>query len=127
MKILMITNDDILIKQLQSRTDLEEHQVIIIQDSADPLDTMATVCKLQPSVLIIDDDFMKPSSSHLLKSIQKVNKNIAFIFVTSDNSIKLGREISQFGIHYYALKPIPEDNLLKSIKAIAQKKLINHN
>jgi len=95
--------------------------VQIFNDSNDPLDLMTHVCTFKPSVLILDDDFVKPHSAHTLDSIKKVNRHTDVIFVTTDASIELGRAISQLGIHYYGIKPLDEQDLkdaIKSLKAI---------
>ncbi len=75
---------------------------------------------LNPSILIIDDDFLHPETVHVLKSIRKVNKSIRIIFVTSNASIDLGKEISPLGIYYYAIKPLDTNELLDSFQAVVK-------
>lgn len=87
-------------------------------ESNDVLDLMSTICSERPSLLIIDDDFVQPNTVHLLKSVRKVNKNLKILFVTSDTSIDLGREISQLGIYYYAYKPIDITEFVDSVSAL---------
>ena len=93
------------------------HQFKIYNESKDPLDVMSTVCEANPSLLIVDDDFLAPETVHVLKSIRKVNRSIDIIFCTSNTSIELGKEVSQIGIQYYAIKPFTDNELHESIKA----------
>jgi DNA-binding NarL/FixJ family response regulator len=83
---------------------------------------MSTVCSENPTLLIADDDFLKPESAHILKSIKKVNKSIYIIFLSSDLSIELGREVSQLGIQYYALKPFGVEDLIDVVNFIGKLK-----
>ena len=56
----------------------------------------------------------------------KVNKKVAIIFVTSNDSIELGREISNLGVQFYGLKPLSDielNDLLESIPKLVNKHL----
>jgi DNA-binding NtrC family response regulator len=118
MKILVFSNDIDLITVLTKVGDKTDNRFTFFDKLNDPLDVMSTVCSKKPNVLIIDDDYLKPKTAHILKSIRKVNKDLKIIFITSDSSIELGSEISQLGIYFYAIKPLDELELLESIQSI---------
>lgn len=118
MKILLISNDPQLIKMLQQHEVTEENELFILKETSDPLDVHSSVHRIYPSLLIIDDDFLKPNSARIIRSIKDINKNFKIIFVTSNEGLELGKEISQIGIHYYALKPVDEDELVQSFKSV---------
>jgi DNA-binding NarL/FixJ family response regulator len=105
-----------------------KEKISIFNESKDPLDVMSTVCEANPSLLIIDDDFLAPETVHILKSIRKVNRGIDIIFCTSNSSIALGKEVSQLGIQYYAIKPFDDGELQDSINAVlnSQRKKSQH-
>ena len=128
MRTILISNDAKLLDIIK-KSDLELHKHIEIYNaSRDPLDVMSKVCESNPSILIVDDDFLKPQTAHILKSIRKVHKNIGIIFCTSDTSIDLGKEVSQLGIQYYAMKPLDVGELQESLNAVVQayhKKILN--
>lgn len=94
------------------------HNIVIYSQNNDPLEIMSDVCTLNPSILILDDDFTRSNSTQLLSSIKKVNKKLSIIFITSDDSIELGRQISPIGIQYYSIKPVLQNSLIDSIKSI---------
>ncbi len=123
MKVLIVTNDSELLHMFRSDIASQFDIVDVYAKSNDPLDLMSTICTDNPKLLIIDDDFLKPNSAHLLNSVRKVNKNINIIFITSDPSINLGREISQLGIYFYAHKPIDPKEIKDSISALTKSKL----
>ena len=123
MRIMLITNDDQIFQIIKGEEAISREKVAICNNNNDPLDIMSSVCEDKPSILILDDDFVKPHSGHILRSIKKVNPDINIIFITSDTSLELGREISPLGIQFYAHKPINRNELMDSIESIS--KLIN--
>ena len=118
MKVMFVSTDTKLIEMFIEAHLIPEEQVTIYNESEEPLEVMSSVCSCQPAVLIIDDDFIKPNSVQILKSIRKVHQNIKIVFITSDDSINLGRDIIPLGIHYYAIKPLNEDDLAESIRSL---------
>jgi DNA-binding response OmpR family regulator len=117
MRTILISEDPELLALL-NRSELSgQHQISVYEGSKDPLDVMSTVCEANPSLLIIDDDFLQPNTVHILQSVRKVNKKLNIIFCTSNTSIDLGKEVSQLGLQYYAMKPLDKGELLASFKA----------
>lgn len=124
MKILMLSKDENLIKTMIGTLNPEENSFSIVNDIEDPLDIMSTVCSSSPSVLIADDDYLRPNTSRILHSIKKVNPNLTTVFFTSDSTIELGREILPIGIHFYSIKPISEQEckgLIQSFNKLKQR------
>ena len=62
-----------IIKNLQI---IPDNQLGIYSDNPDTLEIMSHVCSEHPNTLIIDDDFTKPESAHVLSAIRKVNENV---------------------------------------------------
>lgn len=104
----MLSKDEKLISTMMSSLDPAENSFLLINDITDPLDIMSAVCSTAPSILIADDDYLKPNTARILQSIKKVNPNLTTVFFTSDSTIQLGREILPIGIHFYSIKPITE-------------------
>ena len=122
MRILTISNDPDLINTTSCPKDVEDCHVKVFNDSRDPLDIASTGCVANRAILIIDDDFLKPDTSHILSSIKKIMNQLAVIFVTSDSNIELGREVSQLGVYYYAVKPLEKDAIIDALKSIIKLK-----
>ena len=122
MNIMIFSKDPKLLKLIQIAEVNEDRNFSVMDDSQDPLDIMSAICSNNPSLVIIDDDFLKPHSAHVLRSVRKINSKVKIIFVTSDESVELGREISPLGIHYYGHKPLEERELRDSIESIISQK-----
>ena len=116
----MISNDPELLILVEKTNKISDEPIRIYKESNDPLDVMSVACEFNPSLLIIDDDFLHPETVHVIKSIRKVNKSVKIIFLTSNTSIDLGKEVSPLGIYYYAMKPLDANELLDSFRAVTR-------
>ncbi len=118
MKMLFITVDAKIIEMGHSFSHTNSKHITIYNSNKNPLDIVNFIYESKPSVLLIDDDFINPNSATLIGTLNKVRENLKIIFLTSDSSIELGKEISQLVIQYYAIKPLDEaefEELLVSI------------
>ena len=90
-KLLLISNDISLQNFLEKNSKESDFAFSPYSGSNDPLDIMSNVCGSNPSLLIIDDDFIKPISERLLTSIKKVNPKLPIIFITSRYKFRIGK------------------------------------
>lgn len=127
MKIMMISSDQELIQSAKS-TLSSNQDLDILTNLSDPLEVTSRVCEETPLALIVDDDLLKPNTAKILRSIRKLRENVHIVFMTSDTSIELGREVSPIGIHFYGIKPIGETmilNVMESLNKLDTKTLSN--
>jgi len=106
MKTTIISNDSAFINIIKDLKIIPDNLLDIYNSDPDTLEIMSHTCTERPEILIMDDDYTKPESAHVLKAIRKVNKTIKIIFISSDSSVELGRLISPVGILYHAIKPV---------------------
>lgn len=123
-KILLISNDVNLKFYSEKSFKSSDQQIIIFNSTKHPLDIMSNACSLNPSILILDDDFIEPNSEHLLNSIKKVNPKLSIIFITSNTSLNLGRNINSIGVKHYLMKPITENEFTEVLKSLIKEKSI---
>ncbi len=121
MQILLITEDSLLLSSISDLNITELGEIKLHERSYDPLEVISSVHSISPTLLILDDDILKPNSAKILKSIKQISKNVEIIFLTSDNSVDLGREISPIGVYFYGIKPISKDEILDLIKSVYTK------
>lgn len=99
-----------------------EEVIILFQNDFEPLKIISDFLIERPSVLIIDDDSLSPNTFSIIDTICRLNERTRIIFITSSTSIELGRQISQLGIYYYAIKPLNESEILDVLSSILNKK-----
>jgi DNA-binding response OmpR family regulator len=119
-KLLLISNDNSLQNFLEKNSKDSDFSFAPYSASNDALDIMSYVCSQNPSLLIIDDDFVKPISERLLTSIKKVNAKLPIIFITSNTSLELGRAINSIGVKYYLMKPLSDEDLKEFITSVTE-------
>jgi response regulator of citrate/malate metabolism len=107
-KVLLISIDQKIKSFVTNSYNNSNYQFITFNSTKDPLDIMSQICSFNPSILILDDDFVSPISVHLLSSLKKVNPKLSVIFLTSNTSLELGRNINSIGVKHYLIKPISE-------------------
>jgi response regulator of citrate/malate metabolism len=118
MRVMFISLDDAFVIQFKHNRLFADEQLLVYNESNDPLDIMSAVCSYQPGFLILDDDFVQPNSVKILKSIRHVNHQVKIIFITSDTSIYLGRDVMPMGIYYYGIKPFNDEDLKGLINSV---------
>ena len=125
MRILIISNEYTKENMLQLIKGYNEAELTFLSEKNDPFVIISKTIDLNPSLVVIDDDFTAPNTVQVLKSIKTINKIMAIIFVTSDTSLELGREVTPLGIQFYAIKPLSKTEIFDSIKSIInlQKKI----
>ncbi len=123
MKILLISNDAVLIEKFRNPDVVLGNLFTVYDRNNDLLDIMSFVLDNHPSVMIVDDDFLKPNSARIISSIKNALPKISIIFVTSDDSHSLGREISPLGIQFYALKPVDINDMKDLIASLSKIKV----
>ena len=121
MQILVISEDNFLLNSLSDSRITEMGKVKLYDRSYEPLEVISAVHSLSPSLLILDDDILKPNSAKILKSIKQISKNVVKIFLTSNKILDIGREISPIGVYFYGIKPISKDEILNLIKSVSTK------
>lgn len=123
MKIFTLSVDQELIKLVDNYCKENQQQSILYNKSRRPIDIVGFVYEQNPFVIIIDDDYVKPDAAVMISTIKKIKENIKIIFVTSDSSVQLGKEISPLGIAYYAIKPLDKIEFDELLNSISKKKI----
>lgn len=118
MKIQAISQEKKLVDELMKFQSKERETVELYSGANNSLDILSFVVSGNASLVILDDDFTRPHSVHLLESVRKIKKEQKIIFLTSDDGINLGKDITCLGVQYYAIKPISGKELVDSVKSI---------
>ncbi|MCG6913875.1 response regulator [bacterium BMS3Abin03] len=111
MRTLLISDDSLLLTLVKDFGKSDENSVTVYENGKDPVKVLSNILSVQPSLLIMDDDYLAPNTVSILESLRKINDRMKIIFVTSDSGIELGKAVSQLGIYFYAIKPVEEEEL----------------
>jgi response regulator of citrate/malate metabolism len=117
-KMLLISKDEDMVNSLNGFAEELDCECFTFNSSNDPLDIISEVISKNPTLLLLDDDFVSPNTVKLLESLKKVNPKLSVIFITSDLSLEFGRTVNSIGVKFYLLKPIDTNNLKEFIKSV---------
>ena len=122
MRIQLISEDSLLQAIVKNFGENTQASTTVYNSDPKPIKVLSSFLSRQPSVLIVDDDYLKPNSVEILESIRNVNKKTKIIFASSDSSLELGKKVSQLGIYYYAIKPIDESEFKELLDSLLNTK-----
>ncbi len=126
--ILMIDDNVNLIEMVKEYFKNNE-EVNIIYTAHDGEEGINQIIKNESNIDLIILDLIMPNKDgiYVLTEMKKRNINKKVIVATSYNAAEVIREVSEFGVNYYILKPFDLSDLEKRIYDITKKESKNKN
>lgn len=126
--ILMIDDNKNLVGMIKEYFKNNE-SVNIILEAYDGEEGIETIEKNKDNIDLIILDLIMPNKDgfYVLEEMKKRGINIKTIVATSYNAAEVIREVSEYGVSYYILKPFDLETLEKRINDIMNKKPNNEN
>jgi DNA-binding NtrC family response regulator len=113
--VLLVTEDPMLIKQLNSILQNQDYSVII-EDSK--IKSILKILENDVSLIMIDIDMPMNSHIDLIMIIKKTRPRVPIITFSTDTSLDTLRKFVQAGVFYCALKPIRYQELEQVIEKV---------
>lgn len=118
---MLIGGDNFLGAIIEKLNTHDGSVITLLQNYYEPLKIISDFVTERPAIVIIDDDYLFPNTLSVLDTLCRLNKGTRIIFTTSSTSIELGRQVSQLGIYYYAIKPVNENEIIELLGSILNK------
>ena len=125
-KVLMIDDNVQLIEAVKEYFKSSK-QIEIIEEAYDGLEGFKKLEKSICDVVILDLIMPNKDGLYVLEQMKKNNINKKVIVATSYNTQEVIREVSDYGVNYYILKPFDFTDLEKRILDLANKKKNSKN
>ena len=125
-KVLMIDDNVQLIEAVKEYFKSSK-QIEIIEEAYDGLEGFKKIEKSLCDVVILDLIMPNKDGLYVLEEMKKHNINKKVIVATSYNAQEVIREVSDYGVNYYILKPFDFTDLEKRILDLANKKKNSKN
>ena len=113
-KVLMIDDNVQLIEAVKEYFKSSK-QIEILEEAYDGLEGFKKIEKSICDVVILDLIMPNKDGLYVLEELKKRNINKKIIVSTSYNSSEVIREVSEYGVSYYMLKPFDLVDLEKRI------------
>lgn len=105
MRVITISNDKAVLTELEELKKNSAFQLDYYTGSKNNLEVFSFLCSRPRELVIIDNDFLKKDTVKVIKFLKQLNNHLNIIFITSDNSIALGKEVCPLGVLLYLIKP----------------------
>jgi len=125
-KVLMIDDNVQLIEAVKEYFKSSK-QIEIIEEAYDGLEGFKKLEKSICDVVVLDLIMPNKDGLYVLEQMKKNNVNKKVIVATSYNTQEVIREVSDYGVNYYILKPFDFSDLEKRILDLANKKKNSKN
>ena len=125
-KVLMIYDNVGLIEAVKEYFSSSK-QIEIISEAYDGVEGFEKIQKEECDVVILDLIMPKKDGMYVLEEMKKHNIDKKVIVATSYNTQEAIREVSDYGVNYYILKPFDFTDLEKRILDLANKKKNSKN
>ena len=125
-KVLMIDDNMQLIEAVKEYFKSSK-QIEIIEEAYDGLEGFKKLEKSVCDVVVLDLIMPNKDGLYVLEQMKKNNINKKVIVATSYNTQEVIREVSDYGVNYYILKPFDFTDLEKRILELANKKKNSKN
>ena len=125
-KVLMIDDNVQLIEAVKEYFKSSK-QIEIIDEAYDGLEGFKKLEKSLCDVVVLDLIMPNKDGLYVLEQMKKNNINKKVIVATSYNTQEVIREVSDYGVNYYILKPFDFTDLEKRILDLANKKKNSKN
>ena len=79
---------------------------------------VAAVQLLHPSVVLLDDAVADRPGAPLLQALQAVQPGVRVVYIASNHSLDLERELRRQGVLFYVARPVESETLEATLIAI---------
>ena len=121
-KVLMI-DDNVQLVEAVKEYFSSSNQIEIVDEAYDGVSGLDKIESSDYDVAILDLIMPKKDGIYVLDEMQKKNLNKKMIVATSYNAPDVIRQVSDYGVNYYILKPFDFDDLENRILNLCNKKL----
>ena len=125
-KVLMIDDNVQLIEAVKEYFKSSK-QIEVIEEAYDGLEGFKKLEKSLCDIVILDLIMPNKDGLYVLEQMKKHNINKKVIVATSYNTQEVIREVSDYGVNYYILKPFDFSDLEKRILDLSNKKKNSKN
>ena len=125
-KVLMIDDNVQLIEAVKEYFK-DNKSIEIVSEAHDGDEGFKKVASEVYDIIILDLIMPKKDGLYVLEKMRQENINKKVIVATSYNTAEVIREVSEYGVNYYILKPFDFNDLESRILELSNKKVDNKN
>jgi pilus assembly protein CpaE len=118
-KILSFSVNPTTIEAIEAAVKGEEDFVLLDRSSLQE-GIQSSISKLQPDILLIDNDFEKEETYHLVDSIATQFPSVAIVAIMPEDSVHLSDRVILSGARAFILLPFTKKNFLVTLRRVVE-------
>ncbi|GEM_PF-2405861 len=107
-KVLIVTPESSIRQQILSRVSANGYQTVAAERCCDAL---LTVIEQNVGLVIIDLSIEESAGVKTVEILRKIRPRLPLVVLSGDRSLEAGRQVLQYGVFYYLLKPFDIEEL----------------
>ncbi|MEK3888094.1 response regulator transcription factor [Bacillus sp. FSL K6-3431] len=120
-KVLLVDDEPIITQGLQALINWEDYGFEVVFIAQDGEEALSYIKENTVHLLVTDIMMPKMTGLGLIEHAKKIQSQITCIILSGYQEFEYVRQGMRLGIENYLLKPVDEEELLKTIQAVSQK------
>jgi len=121
LKVLIIDDEPFVREGLMDLIDWKGLGFVICGSGYNGLDGLDKIMKYQPDIVLVDIRMPGLSGIEVIRLAKEQGVNCQFIILSGYSEFQYAKESISLGVHAYLLKPIDEDELIKTVEQVRHK------
>lgn len=121
LKVLLVDDEMLTIRMLQSLINWDKFNLELIGYAQDGVEAYDAFLKYEPDIIITDIQMPNMTGLEFIKKVKSVNKEAEIILVSAYGDFSNVQTAMKLGCSDYILKPIDEDELNEALKRVLGK------
>lgn len=118
-KVIIVDDEHLIRNRLRYGFNWDELGYELIGEAANGLEAIDLIERFSPDVAIVDIAMPNLNGLELTKILRGKGNDIKIILLTGHSKFEYAREALAEHVHYYMLKPIDEDEFIKTLRDLA--------
>ncbi len=118
---MIIADDERFIREgLHHLMDWEKYDIEVVASASDGAHALEKVLELEPDILLSDINMPEMDGIELAKVLYEKNSACKIIFLSAYSEFSYAQQAIRYGVYDYILKPINEEQLIKTVLSCAK-------
>ncbi|MGL5086437.1 MAG: response regulator [Clostridium sp.] len=120
-KVMLVDDEKLIVQGLQNILEWDNLGLEVVQTADNAITALQKFKENPVNIVITDINMPKVTGLELIKQIKEIDENVKFIILSGYDEFSYAKTAIKYGVEYYILKPINEDELEESLINIVKK------
>lgn len=127
LRLLIVDDEQIIRESISQMIDYRSIGYEVIGTAKNGMEAYNIICDDYPDVVITDIRMPILNGLDLIERSIKLDSRITFILLSGYNEFEYAKQAMKYGVRHYLLKPTNKNELIESLTAIGQERLLEED